>query len=121
MSFEAMLNHKCDVYHIRRTDVSPGYNLPDSPSFSYPETPDIQDLACHFGVRGGSREIVQTEPMAKYQAKIKLAVPLGTDIRLNDKIINTETGYEYTADIPIRIREHHMFVMIRRTAGQEPI
>ena len=33
MSFETMLNHKCDVYHMQRDDMSPGYGLPSSPSF----------------------------------------------------------------------------------------
>lgn len=121
MSFEAMLNHKCDVYHIRKAQSSPGYNLPSSPSFSYPETPDIEDLQCHFCVKSGSRVIVQTEPKANYQAQIKLVMPFGTDIRLNDKIVDKESGYEYTADIPVRVQNHHLFVMIRRTSSQEAL
>lgn len=114
MSFEAMLNHKCDVYHVQRTDTSPGYNLPSSPSFSYPYTPDIVDLQCHFGVRNGTRTIIQNEPQAYYEARIKLTVPLETDIRLNDKIIDKSNGYEYTADIPVGIRGHHMIVWLHR-------
>jgi hypothetical protein len=121
MSFETMLNHKCDVYHIHRADASPGYNLPSSPSFSYPDDPDLVGLTCHFGVKSGTQVVVQHEPQANYEAKVKLTVPLGTDIRLNDKIVNTETGYEYTAEVPVRIRQHHMFVMIRRTDAQEPL
>ena len=121
MSFDTMLNHKCAVYHVIRTDKSPGYNLPASPSFSYPDEPDIAELPCHFGVKGGAGVVVQTEPKANYEAKIKLTVPMGTDIRLNDKIINTETGYEYTAEVPMTVREHHMFVMIKRTSSQEAL
>jgi len=121
MSFESMLNHRCDVYHIRRADESPGYGLPSSPSFSYPAEPDIKGLACHFGVKGGARAIAQNEPQADYQAKIKLTAPPGADIRLNDLIVDAGSGYEYTADIPVRIRDHHIYVMVSRRAGQEAI
>lgn len=120
MSFETMLNHKCDVYHMLREDTSPGYNLPSSPTFSYPTAPDIADLQCHFAV-GGTRTVVQGEPQANYQASIKLVVPIGTDIRLNDKIIEKSSGYEYTADIPVQVREHHIFVMLTRKSAQEPL
>lgn len=121
MSFMSMLNHTCDVYHIRETSESPGYGLTSSPAFSYPDEPDITDLQCHFGVKSGTRVVVQLTPEAEYQAKIKLTVPLGTDIRLNDKIIDKQTGYEYTADIPVQIRNHHLYVMISRKSAQEPI
>ena len=121
MSFETMLNHKCDVYHIQKADVSPGYNLPGSPLFSYPETPDIEGLACHFGVKSGTRIIVQQEPQADYQAKVKLVVSYNADIRLNDKIVDVDTGYEYTAELPVKIRDHHKFTMLHRTNAQEPL
>ena len=120
MSFEAMLNHKCDVYHMQREDASPGYGLPSSPSFSYAKTPDIEGLQCHFGV-GGTRNVVQGEPQANYQASIKLVVPMGTDIRLNDKVVDKSNGYEYTADIPVQVRDHHLFVMLTRKSAQEPL
>ncbi len=121
MSFESMLNHTCDVYHIQETSASPGYGLVSSPAFSYSDEPDITDLQCHFGAKSGSRLIAQLTPQAEYQARIKLVVPLGTDIRLNDKIIDKQTGYEYTADIPVQVRNHHLFVMISRKSAQEPI
>jgi hypothetical protein len=124
MSFSAMLNHKCDVYHIVKTDKSPGYGLPSSPSFSYPETPDIQDLPCHFNIKSGgllTNSIQQTEPYAVLDGSIKLVLPFGSDIRLNDKIINRENGLEYTAGVPVNVRGHHMYVMLRRTDEQQPI
>uniref|UniRef100_A0AAU8AZW8 Element PBSX protein xkdH n=1 Tax=Dulem virus 37 TaxID=3145755 RepID=A0AAU8AZW8_9CAUD len=121
MSFESMLNHKCDVYHIQKSEASPGYGLAASPAFSYPDEPDIADLQCHFGVKSGTRLVVQLTPQAEYQAKIKLVVPLGTDIRLNDKIVDKQTGYEYTADIPVQVRSHHLFVMLSRKSAQEPL
>ena len=120
MSFEALLNHRCDIYHIIGDSVTPGYGLPSSPSFSYSDMPDISGVPCHFGIRSGVQGIVvnQHEPMAVLEGRVKLALPLGTDIRLNDKVINTETGYEYTAEAPTKIREHHITVMLRRTKPQ---
>ena len=121
MSFDAMLNHTCDVFHIVRSDASPGYNLPTSPVFSYPDVPDIPALRCHFGVRSGSTagtRVAQNAPYASLDGRVKLAVPLGTDIRINDKITHCETGYEYTAEAPTQIREHHIIVMLRRTEQQ---
>lgn len=121
MSFESMLNHKCDIYHLQKSRVSPGYGLPSSPSFSYPETPDIEDQRCHFCIKSGTRMIIQNTPQAEYKAQIKLILPIGTDIKLNDKIVDKDTGYEYTADIPIRVQNHHLFVMISRKQGQEAL
>jgi len=125
MAFAAFLNHTCDVYHILREDKSPGYGLPASRSFEYAEIPDLTGVRCHFCTKSGTRNIVQnapqTAPNADYQASIKLVLPLGTDIRLNDKIIDSTTGYEYTAGIPIQIQQHHIFVMVRRTSPQEAL
>lgn len=114
MSLENLLNHTCDIYHIVGGEKSPGYNLPASPSFSYPEEPDISGQACHFGVRSASITIAQTAPVNLMDARIKLTLPIGTDVRLNDKIVDCETGQEYTAERPINVRNHHLFVYIKK-------
>lgn len=51
-------------------------------------------------------------------AKIKLTLPIGTDVRLNDKIIDCETKLEYTAEQPVNVRGHHLFVYIKKI-GEE--
>ena len=114
MSFEALLNHTCDIYHIVEGDRSPGYNLPASPSFSYPEEPDISAQPCHFCVRSANVSITQTEPINIEDARKKLLLPIGTDVRLNDKIINRGTGEEYKAERPVDVRDHHTFVYIKK-------
>ncbi len=121
MAFDDFLDHSCDIYHIKRSTASPGYNLPSSPSFSYPEAPDLPAVPCHFGVRGSSFNVVQSEPQASLAVNIKLSLPAGTDVRLNDKIVDCDTGYEYTAEIPRNIRGHHMTVQLYRTGQQEPL
>lgn len=121
MAIEDFFDHHCDIYHILRSDKSPGYGLPSSPSFSYPDFPSLQRVPCHFGVKSAAVTIVQTEPNANYEAKIKLTLPAGTDIRLNDKIVDCDTGYEYTADIPRNIRGHHTAVSLQRKERQKPL
>lgn len=118
MSFEAMLNHKCDVYHVRKAEKSPGYGLASSTTFSYPDEPDIEDLQCHFGVKSQSVTVTQTAPANIMDAKIKLTLPKGTDVRLNDKIVDCDTGLEYTAEQPRNIRGHHLFVYIKMVGEQ---
>ena len=44
----------------------------------------------------------------------KLQLPAGTDIRLNDKIVNEANDLEFTAQVPQDIRGHHMTVAIQR-------
>lgn len=121
MSLEALLNHKCNIYHIKKEGKSPGYGLAASPSFSYPEEPDIKEQDCHFGVKTASVTVTQTAPANLMEAKIKLTLPIGTDVRLNDKIINCATGLEYTAEQPVNVRNHHLFVYLKRTSEQEAL
>lgn len=121
MSFNDFLDHKCNIFHSRRTDKSPGYGLPASPSFSHPETPDLTDIPCHFGTKGATVTITRAEPQTKYEAKIKLTLPTDTDIRINDKVVDCDTRYEYTAGLPRNIRGHHITVIVYRTSQQEPL
>lgn len=113
MSLESLLNHTCDIYHIIGGEKSPGYSLPASPSFKYPEEPDIKGQSCHFGVKSASITVTQTAPANLMDAKIKLTLPIGTDVRLNDKIVDCATGLEYTAEQPINVRGHHLFAYIK--------
>ena len=118
MSLEKLLNHFCDIYHIQKEQVSPGFGFASSPSFYYAEQPDIRRQSCHFGIDQNST-VVQTAPANQIEAKIKLTLPVGTDIRINDKIIDCETGAEYTAEQPINVRNHHIFVFIHKVGGEK--
>lgn len=121
MAFEDFLNHLCDIYHDREKQKTPGYGLPASPSFSYPEKPDISEQECHFGVKSQSVTITQTSPANLIDAKIKLTLPIGTDVRLDDKIVDCATGLEYTAEQPVNVRNHHIFVYIKRIEEQKAL
>lgn len=121
MSLEALLNHTCDIYHIQKEGKSPGFGLAASTSFDYPEEPDIREQSCHFGVKSASVTVTQTAPANLMDAKIKLTLPAGTDVRLNDKIVDCDTSLEYTAEQPVNVRGHHLFVYLKRKSGQEAL
>lgn len=121
MSLEALFDHKCDIYHIRKEGKSPGYGLAASPSFNYLDEPDIKEQACHFGVKSAAVTVTQAVPANLMDAKIKLTIPIGTDVRINDKIVNCDTGLEYTAEQPINVRDHHVFVYLKRVEGQKAL
>ncbi len=116
-----LLDHRCDIYHPVKAADSPGFGLPSSPIFSYPDKPDIQDLQCHFGYESFEYGLYQKTPMNTLTEKVKLTLPAGTDIRINDKIIDCCTGLEYTAGRPRNVRNHHVFVFIKRTKQQEAL
>lgn len=118
MSLESLLDHTCDIYHIIQGAGSPGYGLPASPVFEYPEEPDAAAVSCHFGVRSQSVSITQTAPVNVMEARIKLTLPIGTDIRRQDKIVDCDSGLEYTAEQPRNVRNHHMYVYIKMKDGQ---
>ena len=123
MSIEALFDHSCDIYHLIKTEKSPGYNLPGSPNHTYPDKPDENGVECHFTVREGhNTSISQNEPQNEYSARIKLNLPVGTRININDKVVDCTTGLEYTAVTPPRnIRGHHIIVYVARTERQKPL
>jgi hypothetical protein len=111
---EDFFDHKCDIYHITEKTATQGYGLPSSIGFDYPETPDITALPCHFGVKNASVYTAQREPQNDLETRIKLTLPKNTDIRRNDKVVDCDTGLIYTAEQPRNIRDHHIFVYIKR-------
>lgn len=120
---EDFFDHKCNIFHIVKTSSSPGYGLPagSDERYGYGSKADISEVPCHFGVKSSSITIIQGEPQNDMDARIKLTLPIGTDVRLNDKIVSLETGLEYTAEQPRNIRDHHIFVYIKRVDKQRPL
>lgn len=117
MAIEDFFDHKCDLYHALEGSDTPGYGLPTSPSFDYPKQPDLSDVACHFnqGGSGGTvNTLVQKLPEHSYEDRIKLTFPIGTDVRVNDKVLDKRTNLFYIAEIPRNIRNHHIYVWVKR-------
>ena len=70
-------------------------------------------------MRSQSVTITQTQPVNIMDAKIKLTLPIGADIRLNDKIVDCKTGLEYTAEQPVDVRGHHLFAYQEDWGGED--
>lgn len=109
-------DHQCDIYHAITETVTRGYGLSDSvgEKLVYPDKPDISAKECHFSVKTGTYMVVQQEPQRDLNARLKLTLPTGTDVRVNDRIVSKVTGYIYTAEIPRNIRGHHITVWVNR-------
>lgn len=112
MSFEDMLNHRCAIYHLKSTPEDMGYNI-TSNKFAYKEKPDLTDIPCHFNIND-TGNMNQTEDANEYIVVRKLQLPLETEIYINDKVVNMDNGMEYIAEIPKKVRNHHIIVNIQR-------
>lgn len=112
MPFDNLLDHKCAVYHMRKSGKNLGYGIMGD-DFSYSDEPDMTDVPCHFNV-SDTGTLEQTEDANEYTVVGKLNLPCGTDVRVNDKIIDLGSGITYYAEIPRNIRDHHMIVQIQR-------
>lgn len=122
MSIEALFDHSCDIYHIVETQTSPGYSLPATPTFSYPSQADEKGIPCHFNIRGYNSSLVQNEPDNSLTDRVKVNLPVGTVIGLNDKMTDLVTGLTYTVVSPPRnIRGNHIIVYVERTRVQKPL
>lgn len=116
------LTDRCDIYHLRTDGAEPGYGLPAQPGTAYPDEPDEADVPCHFN-RGELWEgLYGSDPRRVYPGAAKLQLPLGTDVRVNDRIVDRANGLEYTASVPRIVgRNHHIAVKISRLPMQEAL
>lgn len=111
---EDLFDHACNIYHLISEAQPRKYGLPEDVCFNYPDVPDIKNQICHFGVKVGNIQVVNGEPQKDLDARLKLCLPIGTDIRVNDKVISANTGYSYVAEVPRNIRGHHIIVYVNR-------
>ena len=115
MAIEDFFDHRCDIFHLIVDGKARKYGLPDSKEYKYPDKADISGQECHFGVKSGKFRMSQSEPQNELNASLKLTLPVNVDIRVNDKIVDCGTGYEYIAEAPRNIRGHHLVVWVHRT------
>ena len=112
MSLENMLDHKCAIYHMKIEGRNLGYGIIGE-TFSYPAEPDVDNVPCHFNV-SDTGTLNQTEDANEYTVVGKLNLPYGTDVRVNDKIIDLGSRISYYAEVPRNIRDHHIIVQVQR-------
>lgn len=110
--FEDLLDGKCDIYHLTKTVVNMGYGI-TTEKYGYANVPDQKSVKCHFNV-DSNENMEQTDVANEYLYTGKLQLPLGVDIRVNDKIVDCSNGLEFYAEIPRIIRNHHIVVTVQR-------
>lgn len=106
MSFRQMLSHTCDIYHLERSGRARGYGLPDEERHAYPEKPDYEGVACYIVEK--SQSLAQGEPGKKRVSSYSATFLIGTDIRVNDKLVFEGTTLK--AQVPRKIKNHHIVV-----------
>lgn len=117
MSLKHLLDHKCDIYHPERQEEGPGYGLPGQINLRYRQEPDETDILCHFSIIDSTLKLVQQQPLQFLEGRIKLTLPLNADIRLYDKVVSKENGMKYIAELPRKIRNHHISVYLKPEYG----
>ena len=118
--FEDFFNHKCNIFHIQEIKEEIGFGVKtQNVKNEYPTSADIAELSCHFHTESFSNNLSQEQPANKLLVTRKLSLPPNTDIRINDKVVDCDTGIEYTAQLPLKIRDHHIVVVLTRTSEQE--
>ena len=117
MALEDFFDHTCTLFHAEKGSNNLGYGISDKNHFSYLDVADEKDsnVPCHFSVKSGTYQVAQGEPQNAYAARLKLSLPIGTDIRVNDKVVSGVTGYAYVAEIPRNVRNHHIIVYVNRS------
>lgn len=110
MSFESLLIHECDVYHLRERTVGGGYGVPGTTEYYYDTVPDKTDVTCYWQKQ--TLRIANAQPADSF-IEVFLVMFLPTeDIRPNDKVIFK--GTKYRLHIPDNIRDHHIEVTAER-------
>lgn len=112
MSYEDLLDHECNIYHVESEETSLGFGL-TTEEFQYPDKPDAENVRCHFNVNR-SENLQQTDTANVYTVNGKVNFALGTDVRVNDKIVDLSNGLEYICEIPKQIRNHHLIAIVHR-------
>lgn len=115
--FEDFFNHTCDIFHLVEQASTKDYGIKVAKQYVYEKEPSEKDVPCHFHIQSDTLKIVQKEPYSILSGEVKLSLPIGTDIRKNDRVQSKETGLCYYADVPRNIREHHIIVQVRREEG----
>lgn len=112
MALSDFFDHTCNIHHIQTNSTNLGYNIEDK-EYYYSDTADIENIPCHFYVKT-LEQFIHSEPQPMVTGRMKLALPIDTDIRTNDKVVNNVTGLSYIAEVVHNIRGHHIMVYLFR-------
>ncbi|ASB61702.1 phage portal protein [Bacillus sp. A053] len=108
MSYQSLLTHRCDIYHLqeKKENRQQKFGVPVEdvqPVFSYPDEPDIENQPCYFTEK--SQSIIQQEPNVAIYQSFLVHFPATADIRVNDRTVWDGTAYKLQK--PRKVRNHH--------------
>ena len=118
--FDDFMNHTCNIYHLENNPVNVGYGILASDVKAEKSKPDEIAVKCHFHIKSsvGSVAVIQNEPYSSVEGQIKLSLPIGTNIRMNDIVEDCRNGLKYRADAPMEVYgAHHIIVNLSRQEG----
>ena len=116
--FDDFMNHTCNIYHLENKPVNAGYGIRASDVKAEKAEPDEIAVKCHFHIKSSVVAVIQNEPYSSVEGQIKLSLPIGTDIRINDTVEDCRNGLKYRADAPKEVYgAHHIIVNLRRQEG----
>lgn len=108
MSFQSMLDKKCNIHKVKQANGTGNYGLPSQEVFSYSETPDFTDIQCSYVITKGSVSRFESAgPVVSLDTKFFFLS--GTNVALGD-VLNCDGKY-YRLDNPKDVRGHHIEVL----------
>lgn len=116
MSYEKLLTHRCDIYHLKIRDKSSGgkFGVPVEgiqEEYYYDDLPDFENVKCYFTEK--SQSVVQLDPNANIIQVFNVHFPVTTDIKVSSKIV--WEGTTFKSQKPKKIKNHHQEVTVNRS------
>jgi hypothetical protein len=112
MSYASLLIHRCDVYHLQEQEEIGGFGIPSNAiqrNYQYGMIPDLAQVKCYWERRDLSNGFERREPYTMTNDMYTVHFAIGTDVRINDKVVYNGTAYRLTRPEPIR--NHHIEVV----------
>lgn len=113
MSYEDLLDHECDIYHLKSRSSGGKWGIPDEnrqQEHFYAEKADVLEQPCYFIEK--TQNVTQGEPNNEMFQTFLVHFPIDADIQLNDKVV--WDGITLKAQKPRKIKEHHIEVTLLR-------
>ncbi len=104
MSYDHMLIHRCDVYHLKQEPTTGKFGIPGETKYTYPVAPDIAQEPCYFYRKQAA--VIQLEPHQEVTERYMMHFSPISAIQHNDKVIYNDVAYVIRNPLPIR--GHHI-------------
>lgn len=117
--FEDFLDHRCNIYYLVDEQITVGYGINAESVRKENDRPTLKNVACHFHVKNNNQiKVIQNEPYTSVEGDVKLTLPAGVDIRMNDTVEDIRDGLKYRAGKPSLVHNgHHIIVTLQRLEG----